>query len=173
MVGLLLLDKIRKECAGLELGLYRDDGLGITRNLSGPQSDRLKKKLFQIFKSCGLRITIECNLAQADFLDVTFNLFSEKYWPYRKPNNEPLYIHKESNHPPNIIKQLPTMIENRVSATSCDEHEFNKVKDEYNAALKKVVSSKASTSEVTNKGRSAQPVSEMWYGSTHPTTRVF
>ena len=137
LVGLFLLEKIRKECAGLELGLYRDDGLGITRNLSGPQSDRLKKKLFQIFKSCGLRITIECNLAQADFLDVTFNLFSEKYWPYRKPNNEPLYIHKESNHPPNIIKQLPTMIENRVSATSCDELEFNKVKDEYNAALKK------------------------------------
>ena len=90
LVGLFLLEKIRKECAGLELGLYRDDGLGITRNLSGPQSDRLKKKLFQIFKSCGLRITIECNLAQADFLDVTFNLFSEKYWPYRKPNNEPL-----------------------------------------------------------------------------------
>ncbi len=29
------------------------------------------------------------------------------------------------------------MIENRVSATSCDEHEFNKVKDEYDAALKK------------------------------------
>ena len=30
LVGLFLLEKIRKECAGLELGLYRDDGLGIT-----------------------------------------------------------------------------------------------------------------------------------------------
>ena len=136
LVGLFLLDTIKKECEGLELGLYRDDGLGTTKKLSGPQSEKLRKKLFQIFKLCGLRITLNCNLAQVDFLDVTFNLHSEKYWPYRKPNNAPLYIHKESNHPPTIIKQLPEMIENRVSATSCDEHEFSKVKGEYDAALK-------------------------------------
>ena len=136
LVGLFLLDTIKKECPGLELGLYRDDGLGVTRNLSGPQSEQLRKKLFKIFKSCGLKITLDCNLTQVDFLDVTFNLHSEKYWPYRKPNNEPLYIHTESNHPPSIIKQLPAMIEARVSATACDEHEFTKVKPDYDAALK-------------------------------------
>ena len=136
LVGLFLLNKIKKECAGLELGLYRDDGLGVTRNLPGPQLEKLRKKLFALFKSCGLQITLDCNLQQVDFLDVTFNLQSEKYWPYRKPNNEPLYIHVQSNHPPSITKQLPSMIEERISSISYDEHEFNKSKEYYESALR-------------------------------------
>jgi len=136
LVGLFLLDRVKKECQELGLGLYRDDGLGITRNLPGPDMERLRKKLFRIFKSCGLKITVDCNLAQVDFLDVTFNLQSSKYWPYRKPNNPPLYISKDSNHPATILKQLPEMIQSRISATSCDQTEFNKVKGEYDEALK-------------------------------------
>ena len=136
LVGLFLLSTIKKECAGLELGLYRDDGLGVTRNLTASQSERLRKKLFAIFKACGLKITLEHNLQQVDFLDVTFNLQSEKYWPFRKPNNEPLYIHVESNHPPSIIKQLPSMIEDRISSIACDESEFNKAKEYYDTALR-------------------------------------
>ena len=116
--------------------MYRDDGLGIMRNQSGPQTERAKKKIAEIFKSHGLKITIECNLQQVDFLDVTFNLQTGKFWPYRKPNDTPLYIHHESNHPPNITKQLPTMIENRISSISCDENEFEKAKGDYNNALK-------------------------------------
>ena len=34
------------------------------------------------------------------------------YKPYRKPNDETLYVHAKSNHPPNIIKQIPISIEN-------------------------------------------------------------
>jgi len=137
LVGLFLLNKVKSECKEVELGLYRDDGLGITRGLSGPQTERIRKKLISIFKSNGLKITIDCNLHQVNFLDVTINLKTNKYWPYRKPNDVPLYIHKESNHPPTITKQLPIMIENRISAISCDETEFNKVKEEYNDALKR------------------------------------
>ena len=107
LVGLYILDRIRLECPDIKLGLYRDDGLGTTNNLSGPDTENLRKKLFQIFKSCDLNITVDYNLAQADFLDVTFNLVSEKFWPYRMPNNDPLYIHQNSNHPPTIMKQLP------------------------------------------------------------------
>ena len=136
LVGLYILDKIKVECPDIELGLYRDDGLGITKNLSGRATEKLRQKLFQIFKSCDLKITIDGNLSQADFLDVTFNLATSKFWPYRKPNNDPLYIHQDSNHPPTIMKQLPTMISRRISATSCDESEFNKVKPDYDAALK-------------------------------------
>ena len=136
LVGLYILDKISNECPEIELGLYRDDGLGITKNMSGRSTEKLRQKLFQIFKSVDLKITIEGNLTQADFLDVTFNLVSDKFWPYRKPNNEPLYIHQHSNHPPTIMKQLPDMISRRISATSCDESEFNKVKPDYDAALK-------------------------------------
>ena len=88
LVGLSILDRIRLECPHIKLGLYRDDGLGITNNLSGRDTESLRKTLFQIFKSCDLKITVDCNLAQADFLDVTLNLVSENFWPYRKPNNK-------------------------------------------------------------------------------------
>ena len=137
LVGLYILDRIKVECPEIELGLYRDDGLGITENLSGRDTENLRKKLFQIFKSCDLKITADGNLTQADFLDVSFNLVSEKFWPYRKPNNDPLYIHQNSNHPPTIMKQLPEMISNRITAISYDESEFNKVKPDYDAALMK------------------------------------
>ena len=52
---------------------------------------------------------------QTDFLDVTLNLKTEKHWPYRKPNDEQLYININSNHPPSIKKVLPNMISNRLS----------------------------------------------------------
>ena len=136
LVGLFLLDKVKKECKELELGLYRDDGLGTTANLTGKLAERLRQKLFKIFQSCGLKITVDCNMTQVDFLDVTFNLQSGKYWPYRKPNNDPLYIHKDSNHPATILRQLPEMIQNRISATSCDPTEFDKAKVDYEKALK-------------------------------------
>ena len=53
-----------------------------------------------------------------------------------KPNNTPLYIHSKSNHPPSIIKQLPSMTNKRISSLSCDETEFNKAKITYKTALK-------------------------------------
>ena len=45
-----------------------------------------------------------------NYLDVTFNFNDQKigtYQSYQKPNNIIHYIHVESNHPPNIIKQIP------------------------------------------------------------------
>ena len=136
LVGLFLLNRIQNDCKELELGLYRDDGLGITRDLPSQEAERLRQKLFNIFQSNNLKITVDCNMVQADFLDVTFNLQSGKFWPYRKPNSDPLYINKDSNHPATILKQLPEMIQSRLSATSCDAAEFDKIKSEYENALK-------------------------------------
>ena len=84
-----------------------------------------------------LNITIECNLAITDFLDVTFDLKSDTYYPYRKQNNEILYIHKQSNHPPSIIKQILSRISKLVPDISCDIDHFNKAAPDYNTALKK------------------------------------
>ena len=53
-------------------GLYRDDGLGMLRNLSGPEVERIRKRIIKIFKNCGLNITIKMNLKTVDFLDVRF-----------------------------------------------------------------------------------------------------
>ena len=136
LVGLYLLDLLAKEFDKKYFGLYRDDGLGCFGNISGPYSERIKKKIIKIFKSNGSNITVECNLIVTDFLDVTFDLKSGTYYPYRKPNNELLYINKHTNHPPSIIKQIPSMISKRISENSCDKNHFDKAAPDYNIALK-------------------------------------
>ena len=69
-------------------------------------------------------------------MDVTFDLNSATYNPYRKSNNELLYINKYSKHPPSIINQIPSMISNRISQNSCDKNHFDKAAPDYNIALK-------------------------------------
>ena len=81
-----------------DFGLYKDDGLGILRNTSGLEADRKRKKIIKIFKECGLSITCEINKKIVDFLDVRFNLNDQTYEPYRKTNNEPVYINKQTIH---------------------------------------------------------------------------
>ena len=72
---------------------------------------------------------------KTDFLDVTFDLPSGKYWPYRKPNNEPLYVNAKSNHPPVVIKHLPMNITEIRSSISCNKDEFNKTKNRTNGSV--------------------------------------
>ena len=54
--------------------LYRDDGLGIFENMSGPEVERKKKELVKIFKNNGLSITVKTNIKTAHFLDIHFDL---------------------------------------------------------------------------------------------------
>ena len=115
LVGLYLLHELNKTIKNQHLGLYRDDGLAIINSKSGPVIERIKKIISTIFQNNGLKITTESNLLQTDFLDITLNLTTGKYWPYRKPGDIPLYINAKSNHPPNIKKQLPKMISSRLS----------------------------------------------------------
>ena len=70
-----------------------------------------------------------------NFLDVTFDLSTGKYKPYRKPNDDPLYIHKHSNHPPSILRQLPASINKRISALSSDKQIFDDAVQTYQNAL--------------------------------------
>ena len=74
------------------------------------QANRIRKDFIKIFKDFDLSITCEIN-----FLDVTLNLTTGKYQPYNKPDNKPLYINILSNHPPNIIKNLPDSMFNRIN----------------------------------------------------------
>jgi len=137
LIGLFILNEAEPRFGKDDIGLYRDDGLSSLLNHSGPMADRARKDLIQIFKSHGLNITVETNLTATDFLDVNFDLKNGKYFPYRKPNDSPLYIHSDSNHPATIIKELPAMIEKRLSELSIDEEEFRKAKPEYEEALVK------------------------------------
>merc|ERR1712130_311827 len=56
--------------------------------------------------------------------------------PYRKPNNPISYIHTQSNHPPNILKNLPLNVEKYLSSLSSTEEIFNEASPPYQQALK-------------------------------------
>ena len=135
LVGLYILHLLSSKFNKDQVGLYRDDDLAAFK-LSGPQSDRARKNIIQTFKDCGLRATVDILLHQTDFLDVIFDLPTGRYWPFLIPNNEPLYIHTKSNHPPTILKHLPNAICSRLCSTSSDSQAFNKAKAVYEDALK-------------------------------------
>ena len=137
LVGLFLLNEVRNNITELNFGLYRDDGLGCHRaRMPVAKMERIRKDLFELFKKHGLKITIEPpNLTKVNFLDVTLDLEKELYKPFRKPNDRPLYVNKLSNHPPNVIKEIPNSINKRLSGISSSEKEFNEAKEAYQEAL--------------------------------------
>ena len=112
LIRTYLLYQINNVISKENMGLYRDDRLGMFRNMYGPEVERKKKTLIRTFKSNGLSITVKTNLKVADFLDIYFEIVQDIYQPYKKPNNEPLYINKNSNHLPTVIKQKPKAISN-------------------------------------------------------------
>ena len=136
LVGLFILNNLCDRYGKNNIGLYRDDGLAVFRNTTGPQAERIKKDITRRFKEYGLKITIQSNLKSVNYLDVTFNLANGSYCPYRKPNDEPLYMNTKSNHPPTIIRQLPAAINRRISDILCNKEEFDKAKPPYEKTLK-------------------------------------
>ena len=90
-----------------------------------------------MFKEVGFQPEIKSNLKKVEFLDVTFNLITDLYTPYKKPNDNLLYINTSSDHPPQIIKQLTNSINKRLCENSANEQVFNTVKPVYENALQK------------------------------------
>ena len=84
-----------------------------------------------------LLVHVSTNLKTVDFPDASFDLNQSVYKPYRKRNNNPIYIDKNSNHPPNILKQLLKSIVKRISDTSSNEEIFNRSINIYKEALNK------------------------------------
>ena len=130
-----ILTRLNHDFPKLNLGLYRDDGLGAHPRIPGRELEKTKQKLHKVFKEFGLRITVEPSAKEVNFLDVTLDLTTETYKPYRKPNDQPLYVNVKSNHPPNVIKQVPLGINKRLNSISSREADFNIAKHEYQKAL--------------------------------------
>jgi len=65
LVGLFLLNCISESICKTDHGLYRDAGLIVTRQASGPESERIKK-IIKIFQKQELQISSEINLTQID-----------------------------------------------------------------------------------------------------------
>ena len=107
-----------------EVGLYRDDGLAICK-ATPKEIEKTKQEVNQVFKSEGLKITIEANKKIVNFLDVTFNITDGSYKPYMKPNNKLSYVHQQSNHPPAVLKNIPLNINKRLTAISSSKETFD------------------------------------------------
>ena len=136
LVGLYMLNLLVKRFGKNYIGIYRDDGLAVVPYANGPKIERARKDIITIFSNNGLKITAECNLSVTDFLDVTFDLNNGTYCPYKKPGKTLLYINKNSNHPPSIIKNLANNIVKRVSDLSSNSEQFDKAKNPYQKALR-------------------------------------
>ena len=132
MVGIYILYKLKD--LKINLGLYRDDMLGVT-SLRPRLLELEKKKLAKIMKEIGLNIILEPSTYETDFLDITLNLKTGIIKPYFKPNNVIKYVHKDSNHPKHIIDNLPKSIETRLSSLSSSMEIFNKSKNTYQEGL--------------------------------------
>ena len=104
MVGAFLLNNLSHVIDKTNVGLYRDDGLVVFKSHSGPESKRKRKEIIKTFNTYNLSITIETNIRVVNFLDTTFDLINNIYKPYRKPNDNPVYINKNSNHPPTVLQ---------------------------------------------------------------------
>ena len=100
--------------------LYRDDGLGITSS-SARQQEKLSQSIRKIFADQDLAITIEINQTRVNYLDVNLDLETGLYKPFRKPGDKPLYVSAFSNHPPQILKNIPAGIERRLSDNSANQ----------------------------------------------------
>ena len=113
--SLNLMSLLSKHINKNHIGLYRDDGFSILKNISGPAVEKLKKKNYKLFKEKDLDNTVQCNLKITNYRDISLNLNDGSYRPYRKPNEETNYIHINSNHPLSIIKEIPRSIEKRLN----------------------------------------------------------
>ena len=130
-----LANKFDKNSVGLYRDDDRDDGLAEFKNINGRRADKIRKEFHQLFKENGLPVEIECNLKTVYCLDITLDLNTDTYKPYHKPNGETLYIHAKSNHPTNILKQLPISIETRLSILSSNSEIFHEASKHYQNIL--------------------------------------
>ena len=55
LVGIFMLNKINEKYNKNDVGLHRDDGLAVLRNISGPKSERIKKNFQSLIKKVRTR----------------------------------------------------------------------------------------------------------------------
>ena len=116
LVGSYLLSKLSPEY-GNKIGLYRDDGLAAF-DVTPREIENIKKKICKTFSDHNLKLTIEANKKCVDYLDITLDLRSGSYKPFTKPSNTLQYIHRNSNHPPSILRSILEVINRRFSNIS-------------------------------------------------------
>ena len=59
--------------------MYYVDGLGVAKGTDRTRDKSYRKRIEEIFKEEGLKITTEINMVETDFLDVKLNLETHQY----------------------------------------------------------------------------------------------
>ena len=72
-----------------------------------------------------------------DFLDIFLDLRSETYRVFTKEGDIPTYVHRQSNHPPNVLKNIGPAVNKRLSTLSANGDLFDQAKPLYQDALKR------------------------------------
>ena len=67
LVGLFLLNSLANKFDKKCVGLYRDDGLAVFRNINGHHADKTRKEFYLLFKANGLSLEIQCNLKTVNY----------------------------------------------------------------------------------------------------------
>ena len=62
LVGISILSHLTKLINQNDAGLYRDDGLIVVKNLNSQQTDKLTKRVIQVFKNVGFKIEIKISI---------------------------------------------------------------------------------------------------------------
>ena len=92
-----------------EVGLYRNDEIAVCK-ATPREIEKTKQEVINVFKSNGLKITIEANNKVGNFLDL-------------------------SNHPPTLLKNIPQNINKRLTNISSNEQVFHEAIAPYQQAL--------------------------------------
>ena len=133
-VALFILNSLQERFGGI----YRDNGLAVVNTQSKRLCDKEKKEIIRIFNAdLGLKITVLTNQQRTNFPNLTYDLTEGIYKPFRKPNDDPVYINRSSNHPPSIICELPHSINRWINLLSCNKETLDKAAQTYNDALKR------------------------------------
>ena len=106
LIGLFLLSKIKK-IKDLECGLYRDDVLSVSTLPNREKEHKIKKIIIGIFSKDNLKITFYLISTSVNFLNVNSDLKNITFQPYKKPNNDLLYIKSGAIIPQQYLKIFP------------------------------------------------------------------
>ena len=66
LAGIFILYQLSLKYNKNNIGLYRDDGLALFKNISDPQAEKVKKHFQNTFCKNNLNFTVKCNFKIVD-----------------------------------------------------------------------------------------------------------
>ena len=163
LIGLFLLDQIANRIKDIDAGLYRDDGLAVAKS-TPRNNEKLRQKIVSLMGEFGLKITSTANQKVVEFLDVKLDLENDCFGPFSKPNDKPIYVNSESNHPPAILKNIPLAVNRRLSKISSSKEIFEAAAPLFQNALKKAgYSHKLEFAEIIIEPKRKRTKKEIWF----------